>query len=271
MRIEADGRLTRIAGTGEPGDGGDGGAARATARNQPYDVVLDAAGDLYIADQANHRVRKVTPDGVITTVAGTGTPGFTGDHGPAAQARPNGVRGVQVHPDGRLLIADSGNHVVRQVAPDGTITTLAGTGEAGSDGDGGPAHRAQLNAPESLFVDAAGDLYVGDESNHNIRVIDPAGTIRTMIGDGAPGYAVIGQPAGTAPLNDPESVLVRANGAVVISDGDTGRLLVLDPNGKVALLAGPAEHSIAEAMRLFDDPHARTPARRTRSACAPPG
>jgi hypothetical protein len=91
-------------------------------------------------------------------------------------------------------------------------------------------------------------------------VIDPAGTIRTMIGDGAPGYAVIGQPAGTAPLNDPESVLVRANGAVVISDGDTGRLLVLDPNGKVALLAGPAEHSIAEAMRLFgdDDPHART-------------
>jgi NHL repeat len=98
MRIEADGRLTRIAGTGEPGDGGDGGAARATARNQPYDVVLDAAGNLYIADQANHRVRKVTPDGVITTVAGTGTPGFTGDHGPAAQARPNGVRGVQCTP-----------------------------------------------------------------------------------------------------------------------------------------------------------------------------
>lgn len=259
MRIEADGRLTRIAGTGQPGYGGDGGMATAAPLNQPYDVDLDGADNLYIADHANHRVRKVTPDGVITTVAGTGTWGYGGDHGPAAKAALNGVYGVHIHSDGRLLIADTGNHVVRQVSPDGIITTLAGTGEAGNGGDRGPADQAQLNAPESLFVDAAGRLYIGDESSHNIRVVDPTGTITTLIGDGAPGYAMIGQPAAAAPLNDPEYLLVRANGAVVISDGDTGRLLTFDPGGKVALLAGPAARGLDDAMALFRnrDPHAR--------------
>jgi sugar lactone lactonase YvrE len=253
MRIEEDGRLTRIAGTGQAGYGGDGGDAQAALLNQPHDVDLDAADNLYIADHANHRVRKVTPDGVITTVAGTGAAGFAGDHGPAAAAQLDGVTGVEVHPDGRLLIADSGNHVVRQVTPDGTIATFAGTGEAGNDGDGGPADRAQLNAPAFLFVGPAGHLYVGDSSNHNIRVITPDGTITTLIGDGAPGYATIGHPAGTAPISNPQYLLVRANGAIVISDGATGRLLTFQPNGKVALLAGPAEHSIAEAMARFDN------------------
>lgn len=259
MRIEADGRLTRIAGTGEPGFSGDGGSARDAALNKPYDIDLDAAGNLYIADYANHRVRMVAPDGRIATLAGTGTPGYSGDHGPPAQAQLNGVYGVHVHQDGRLLIADSGNHVVRQVARDGTITTLAGTGEAGNSGDGGPAERARLDAPESLFVDAAGRLYVGDESNHNIRVIEPAGIITTLIGDGAPGYAMVGQPASEAPLNDPEYLLVRADGTFVISDGDTGRLLTLD-DGKVAVVAGPARRSIHDAMSLFrtKDPQART-------------
>ena len=115
MRIEANGRLRRIAGTGRPGDGGDGGDARAAPLNQPYDVAFDGAGNLYIADHGNHRVRKVTPGGAIITVAGIGAPGFTGDDGPATQARLHGVYGVLAHPDGRLLIADSGNHVVRQV------------------------------------------------------------------------------------------------------------------------------------------------------------
>jgi sugar lactone lactonase YvrE len=253
MRIEADGRLRRIAGTGEPGYAGDGGPARMAPLNEPYDVDLDAMGNLYIADRANHRVRKVTPEGVITTVAGTGVPGYQGDHGPAAQARLNGLHGANVHPDGRLLIADSGNHVVRQVAADGTITTLAGTGEAGNSGDGGAAVRARLSAPRSLFVDAVGRVYVGDEASHNVRVVDPGGTITTLIGDGAPGYAMIGQPVAAAPLNDPQSVLVRAIGGIVVSDGDTGRLLTFEPNGKVALLAGPAEHSIGEALARFGD------------------
>ena len=148
MRIETDGRLTRIAGTGRPGYGGDGGAAREALLNEPYDLAFDDADNLYIADHLNHRVRKVTPEGTISTVAGTGTPGYSGDHGPAAAAELNGVYGVRGHPDGRLLISNSGNHVVRQITPDGIITTLAGTGEAGNAGDGGPAAQARLNAPE---------------------------------------------------------------------------------------------------------------------------
>jgi sugar lactone lactonase YvrE len=250
-RLEPDGRLTIVAGTGELGYGGDGGPARAARLNEPYDVALDAADNLYIADYSNHRVRMVTPDGTITTVAGTGTPGYAGDHGPAAQARVNGVYGVRVHPDGRLLIADSGNHVVRQMTADGIITTLAGTGAAGHAGDGGPALQARFDAPESLFVDSAGNLYIGDEGNHTVRVVDPGGIITTLMGDGAPGYALVGQPAASAPLNDPESVIVRRDGAIVISDGDTGRVLTLDGEGKVAILAGLAERTVAEAMRLY--------------------
>jgi sugar lactone lactonase YvrE len=251
VRIEPDGRLTIVAGTGEPGHGGDGGPAPTAQLNEPYDVALDAADNLYIADYSNHRIRKVAPDGTITTVAGTGTPGYSGDHGPAAQAEVNGVYGVRVHSDGRLLIADSGNHVVRQVGADGIITTLAGTGEAGHAGDGGHALKARFDAPESLFVDAAGNLYIGDEGNHTVRVVDPAGIITTLMGDGAPGYALVGEPAATAPLNDPESVIVRHNGSIVISDGDTGRLLTLDREGKVAVLAGLAEHTVAQALRLY--------------------
>ncbi|HSA80483.1 MAG TPA: hypothetical protein VLE23_06645 [Geminicoccaceae bacterium] len=110
-----------------------------------------------------------------------------------------------------------------------------------------------------MLVDAASRIHVGDESNHNIRVVEPDGTIRTLIGDGKPGYALIGQMAAAAPLNDPECLVVRVNGAVVISDGDTGRLLTFDSGGKIALLAGPAQHSIKDAMRLFrnNDPEAR--------------
>jgi hypothetical protein len=129
MRIEADGRLRRIAGTGEPGYAGDGGPVRTAQLHEPYALGLDAADNLYIADHANHRVRKVTPDGLITTVAGTGTAGYQGDHGPAAHARLNGVYGVHVHPDGRLLIADSGNHVVRQRPPQDWLAVL-GHGES---------------------------------------------------------------------------------------------------------------------------------------------
>lgn len=272
MRLEADGSLTRLAGTGEPGYGGDGGAARAAQLNEPYDVALDAADNLYIADHLNHRVRMVTPDGTISTVAGTGKAGYTGDHGPAADAQLNGVYGVHVHPDGRLLIADSDNHVVRQIAADGIITTLVGTGEAGNSGDGGPAARARLKGPESVFVDAAGRLYIGDEYNHNIRVVDPDGTIDTVIGDGEPGYAVIGQPAATAPLNDPEYSLVRRDGSVVISDGDTGRLLTFDGDGRIAVLAGAATRTVDDAMRMFrsKDPEKRAAyERRLRAAGLP--
>lgn len=249
--LERDGTLTRVAGTGEPGGGGDGGPATAAQLDQPFDVALDRAGQLYVADHANHRVRRVAPDGRIETVAGTGRPGYAGDGGPAASARLNGVYGVQVHPDGRLLIADTFNHVVRQVDPEGTISTLAGSGREGGAGDGGPARLAEFCAPESLFVDAAGRIYVGDESDHTVRVIDTDGRIHRVAGDGAPGFARSGQPASSSPLNDPESELVRSDGSIVVCDGDTGRLLEVGRDGTLSVLAGHAERTLDEALRLF--------------------
>lgn len=272
MRIEADGRLTRIAGTGRRGDGGDGGPARDASLDEPADVAFDRAGNLFIADNVNHRIRVVAPDGTIATVAGTGTPGYTGDHGPAAEARLSSPLDVHVHPDGRLLIADTGNHVVRQVTPDGIITTLAGTGVIGNGGDGGPAARAQLDAPKPLAVDAAGRIYIGDEHNHNVRVLDRSGVITSVIGDGAPGYALAGAAAAEAPLNDPEGLLVRRDGSLVISDGDTGRVLTLGDGGQVIVVAGQVEHTIEDAMRLFriGDSEARlTYERRLRAAGLP--
>lgn len=259
VRIEKDGRLTWVAGTGEPGDDGDGGPALEAKLNLPYEVDFDDAGNLYIADYASQRVRVVAPDGTIETAVGTGTPGYSGDGGPATEARLNGVYGMRVHPDGRLLISDTDNHVVRQVGLDGIITTIAGTGEAGNSGDGGPAVEARLSAPESIFVADDGRIYVGDEANHNIRVIDLDGTIHTLAGDGAPGFAQVGRPFATTPLNDPESFLIRADGTMVIADGDSGRLLTRDDTGDVAIYAGPASRSVGDAMRLYgdQDPKAR--------------
>ncbi len=135
---------------------------------------MDGAGNLYIADADNHRVRKVAPDGTISTVAGTGAAGFSGDGGPAASARLNLPVAVAVDSTGTLYLSDYRNHRVRKVAPDGTISTVAGTGSAGFGGDGGPAASAQLNNPFGLVVDCVDTLYIADHLNHRIRKIASA-------------------------------------------------------------------------------------------------
>jgi hypothetical protein len=154
LRIEPNGALAQIAGTGTAGNSGDGGSATAAELDQPYDVRLDGRGNMYIADFGNHRVRKVDPAGIITTVAGTGEPGYTGDGGPAIAARLHGPYGIFADPRLGLLIADSENNVVRQVDSTGTIHTIAGTGRRGLSGDGGPA-----------------TAVVGDQNPHAVPVI----------------------------------------------------------------------------------------------------
>src|SRR5262249_4440709 len=155
------GIISTLAGTGEAGFSGDGGPATKAKLQGPYGVCVDEMGDVYIADQRNNRIRRVGREGTISTVAGCGRRGFDGDGGPAIAASLAGPDATVVSGKGVLYIADSGNHRVRMVAPDGVITTFAGTGK-GYAGDGGSAMRAQLNVPASLAFDLAGNLLVGD-------------------------------------------------------------------------------------------------------------
>ncbi len=238
MRIEPNGQMTRIAGTGTPGFSGDRGPASEASLNDPYDVRLDSRGSVYIADYGNNRIRMVTQDGMIQTVAGTGEPGYSGDGGPAKDARLNGPYGIFVDDEDRLLIADSFNHVIRRVNDDGIIMTIFGSGQQGYSGDGGPASAASFDTPQFLYVGADGQAYIGDEHNHAIRYVTPGGQISTMIGSGVAGFSEDGSLASGAQLNDPEYMFVRRDGSIVISEGDSRRVLVIRPNGTLHTLAG---------------------------------
>jgi sugar lactone lactonase YvrE len=140
---------------------------------------LDSAGNLYIADCWNHRIRKVSPDGTITTVAGTGTPGFAGDGGPASSALLAYPHGVKADTAGNLYIADTNNQRIRRVSPNGIITTVAGSGSSGFSGDGGPATGGQLDFPYDVAADTSGNLYIADQGNYRIRKVDRNGIMST--------------------------------------------------------------------------------------------
>jgi sugar lactone lactonase YvrE len=172
-KVDAAGTITTIAGTTRRGFSGDGGPATSARLFWPRGLALDGQGNLYIADHTNNRVRKVDANGTITTVAGTGTPGFSGDGGPATSAqlsRTSGVpMGLAVDADGSLYIADTGNNRIRKVSTDGKITTVAGTGVQLFGGDGGPASSAKLNWPAGLALDRRGSLYIADYGNARVR------------------------------------------------------------------------------------------------------
>lgn len=238
VRVDPDGRLTRVAGIGRPGDGGDGGPADRAELNQPYDVRVDSRGNLYIADYGNHRIRKVDRSGRITTVAGTGEPGYSGDGGPATAARLRGPYGVFVSPRHGVLIADSENNVVRRVDATGTIRTIAGTGERGRAGDGGPAIRALLDSPQGLYADGSGAIYVGDEHNHEVRVITPDGLIHRVAGSGVRGLSPDGAQASGAPLDDVENLVVTGEGLIVFTEAGNGLLRTIRSDGSLHTLAG---------------------------------
>jgi uncharacterized protein (TIGR03437 family) len=173
LRINPASVVLTLAGNGAPGDAGDGGQARLAQLNQPSACALDSAGNLFIADTLSHRIRQVTPAGIISTVAGTGDAAFSGDEAAATAARINAPRGVAVDDGGDIFIADTGNHRIRQVTPDGVIHTIAGQGTAGWAGDGDSATQALLNSPQGLYLDGAGDLYFADTGNNRIRRLVP--------------------------------------------------------------------------------------------------
>ncbi|MBM7169981.1 hypothetical protein JQK87_16455 [Streptomyces sp. G44] len=237
-RIAPDGSITTVAGTGEPGFGGDGGPATRAALNEPGGLVRDAAGHLYVADYWNHRVRRIAPDGSITTVAGTGEPGFGGDGGPATRAALNEPRGLALDGAGTLYVAEWKGHRVRAIGADGTITTVAGTGEPGPGPDGVPAVAGELHHPIDLVTDAEGRLYIADCFSHRIRMVSPDGLVTTVAGTGKPGYDDDGAPAAGTPLHQPRGVDLDGEGNLYIADSLNECVRVVLPDGGIATVAG---------------------------------
>lgn len=230
--------IETIAGSGVGGFAGDGGAALAAQLSLPTGLAIDSAGNIYLADVGNNRIRKITPQGVVSSVAGNGAGDFGGDGAQAVNAALNFPTDVVVDTDGNLYIADSRNNRVRKVAPSGIISTLAGTGVAGFSGDGAAATAAQLNRPTGLALDASGKLYIADSRNHRIRVVDNNGNISTLVGTGVAGFSGDGEAAATAQLSVPVSVTLDHAGYLYIVDQGNHRVRFVDLQGMIYSLAG---------------------------------
>ncbi|WP_353572210.1 Ig-like domain-containing protein, partial [Candidatus Albibeggiatoa sp. nov. BB20] len=210
--------VSTVAGTSR-GYSGDGGAATAAELAYPYDVALDAAGNIYIADYGNHCIRKVDTSGIITTVAGIGTSGYSGDGGFAIAAELNTPRSVAIDSTGNIYIAEEYNHCIRKVDILGIISTAAGTcGSNGDSGDGGAATDALLKYPHGVAVDSTGNIYIADSRNFRVRKVDSSGIINTVAGSETPGFSGDGGLATSATFKSPEGVAVDTAGNIYISD-----------------------------------------------------
>jgi len=229
-KVSPDGLISTVAGTGVQGYSGDGASATSAQLSRPTGLTTDTKGDLFIVDGV--RVRKVSLSGTITTVAGNGTIGFSGDGGPATGAQLNSPYGVAVDSAGILYISDDGSLRVRKVSPNGIITTVAGTGVSGSAGDGGPAMSAQLTGATGIAVDTSGNLYLAESNSESgayecpscIRKISAAGTITTV----AVGLGLI----------EPRALATDQAGTLYIAETGTGRIRKISPEGFTSIVAG---------------------------------
>jgi uncharacterized protein (TIGR03437 family) len=240
---QSAGTIQTIAGTGSQSYSGDGGPATQAALNIPVEVYVDQHGNLFIADQFNNRIRKVTPGGTISTVAGTGVAGFSGDGGPAVKAELNTPTGIFGDSSGNLYIGDPGNQRIRKVDASGKITTLAGNGSKGYGGDGGPATDATLYNAARVALDPSGNVYIADQSNHRIRKVTPAGIISTFAGNGAGtpangAFSGDGGPAVDASLNNPTAIAVDGMGVVYFADQFNQRIRKVALDGTITTIAG---------------------------------
>jgi RHS repeat-associated protein len=236
-QVLPDGTVLPFAGTGTPGFNGDGMLATSAELSAPHGLALGPDGAVYIADTANQRVRRVGSDGLISTVAGTGTRGFSGDGGPATEAQLNSPYGVAVAADGTLYISDVDSHRVRQVTPDGIIHTIAGTGTPESTGDGGPATAAQLSFPVGLALGLDGSLFIAEFAGNRVRRIAPDGIITTFAGNGDFGLSGDGGQATAATVVAPRALAVGPDGSVYIADGGNTRVRVVRTDGVIFTLA----------------------------------
>ncbi len=238
------GTITSVAGatvdSRQYGFSGDGGPASSAQLYHPRAIAFDKAGNAYVADTLNQRIRKIDAGGTITTVAGNGTEGFAGDGGPAFQAALNQPHGVAVDSSGNLYIADSANHRIRRVDRQGVITTVAGNGTPDATGDDGPARAATVKDPKTLATDAADkNLYIADTGNNRVRRIDlTTGVITTVAGVTKAGAEGDGGPSAKAQLNSPRGLWLTGDGTLYIADTDNHRIRRVDTGGTITSVAG---------------------------------
>ncbi|MFI5140720.1 MAG: T9SS type A sorting domain-containing protein [Bacteroidia bacterium] len=230
--------ITLFAGDTSMGYAGDGGAATLAKLNNPTQASFDAAGNLYIADQNNRCVRMVNTAGIITTIAGTGVQGYTGDGGQATAALLGGPTGVTPDGLGNLYVADYNNNVIRKIDAAGIITTVAGNGSTTYSGDGGPATAASLNAATAVAFDATGNMYIADNRNYAVRMVNTAGIITTVAGNGIAGYSGDGMAATSAQLTYPLGVLVDAQDNLYIGDTYNNVIRKVNTAGIISTIAG---------------------------------
>ena len=236
--VRPDGTIVAVAGTGQKGFAGDGGPATAAALNYPSGLAVASDGTVYISDEENHRLRAVDPGtGVITTVAGTGVAGFSGDGGPATSAQINDPHDIALGPDGALYIADEDNHRIRRIDTAGVITTVAGTGHRGLSGDGGRATSARLNYPEALVVGDDGRIWISDTDNDRVRLVDLDGTISSVAGNGL-SFDDTPRPAADVDLITPARVTFLTDGSLLVTDDDVSVIWRVGPDGGASVFAG---------------------------------
>ena len=243
-KIDLAGTITTLAGTGEYGYRGDGVSATTAQFRAPTGIAADRAGNVYVSDTQNHRVRKIDPAGTITTVAGTGHEGYSGDGGPATLAKLGTPRGLDVDASGNVYVAVA-DHRVRKIDSAGLITTFAGNGGWRTVGDGGPAAAAEVGYPLDVAADGAGNVYVVGAYARRVRKIDPAGTITTVAGNGEDGYSGDGGPATAAQLESTRRVATGNAGNVYVAEGNY-RVREIDATGTITTVAGAGTTAVSE-------------------------
>jgi hypothetical protein len=227
------GIITTYAGALSPVAGASG---LSEAIDNPHSVALDGAGGLYIASPTHNRIYQVDSFGHVYLAAGTGSPGYSGDGGPATSAQLNRPSAVAVDRAGNLYISDTFNYRIRKVTPAGIISTIAGNGKQGHGGDNGPAMEAQLINPYGLAVDSAGNLFV--TVGHQVRKIEPTGIISTVVGTGSLGYSGDGGLATAAQMGDPKGLAVDSAGNLYIADYNNNRIRKVTSDGMICTVAG---------------------------------